>query len=193
MTGVVITWSADRHSGTIMGEDGVPVRFESDAILAQDAMRLQAGKPVTFELANQPRNCAVNVCLRPMSGEIRSGQPVLRYMGFEQSAGVREYHFQRIVPGELAINFKVFSEVALFTRNRVALQEGPALCLLRLKAELDRVPVAGAAAVIECRLGEPEMRQYLDAKQEAVKQRSQRHVHRPAPAAAAAKMAGSSW
>ena len=188
MTGIIVNLSGDRLSGTIMGEDGVPVRFESDAVLAHDAIRLEAGKAVNFEISTHHRTRAVNVSVRAIpTANLRDGrtpaQP-LRYMGFEQKAGVREYHFQRTLPGEMSVGYIVTSEVALFTRHRVALQEGPALCLLRLNSELERVG-ADPTRVNHCCLGEREMLEYLSSRPVPTKH----HSHRPGPARTAAAQA----
>jgi len=179
MTGIIVFLSADRLSGTILGEDGVRVRFNSDAVVAHDVMRLEAGKAVIFDLSAHQRSWAVNVSLQhvPNAQPGKSRElPMLRYMGFEQAEGVREYHFQRILPGEVAAHFIVTGEVALFTRHRVALQEGPSLCLVRLNAELDRATGATVPGpVVQCCLGERDMLQYLDTRQEAAKHRGPRH------------------
>jgi hypothetical protein len=66
-----------------------------------------------------------------------SVQPVeapvqLRYIGFDQAKNIREYKFEGVAAGEAATHFVVSADVGLFTKYRVALQEGPALCLKRL-------------------------------------------------------------
>jgi hypothetical protein len=63
----------------------------------------------------------------------------LRYMGFDQAENIREYKFESGAAGETAERFVVSADLALFTKYRVALQEGPALCLKKLTADLETV------------------------------------------------------
>lgn len=53
----------------------------------------------------------------------------LRYAGFSQAGGVREYRFRRIARGEEPREFIVNADMPLLAKHHVALQEGPALCL----------------------------------------------------------------
>ncbi len=61
----------------------------------------------------------------------------LRYMGFDQTKNIREYKFDGVAAGETAKHFVVSADLALFAKYRVGLQEGPALCLKRLAADLE--------------------------------------------------------
>jgi len=61
----------------------------------------------------------------------------LRYMGFDQTNNNREYRFDGAAAGETAKHFVVSADLALFVKYRVGLQEGPALCLKRLSADLE--------------------------------------------------------
>jgi hypothetical protein len=61
----------------------------------------------------------------------------LRYMGFDQTNNIREYKFDGVAAGETAKHFVVSANLALFANYRVGLQEGPALCLKRLLADLE--------------------------------------------------------
>src|SRR2546422_2325251 len=61
----------------------------------------------------------------------------LRYMGFDQTTNIREYMFDGLAAGETAKHFVVNADLTLFVRYRVGLQEGPALCLKRLSADLE--------------------------------------------------------
>ena len=63
----------------------------------------------------------------------------LRYIGFDQAKNIREYKFEGVAAGETDKHFVVSADVGLFTKYRVALQEGPALCLKRLSADLETV------------------------------------------------------
>ena len=61
----------------------------------------------------------------------------LRYMGFDQEKNIREYLFDGVAAGETAKHFVVSADLALFAKYHVGLQEGPALCLKRLSADLE--------------------------------------------------------
>ena len=61
----------------------------------------------------------------------------LQYMGFEQAENIRKYIFHRIAHGEETKVFEVSTDLALFRRNHVGLQEGPALCLRMLTGNLE--------------------------------------------------------
>ena len=60
----------------------------------------------------------------------------LRYMGFDQEKNSREYKFDGVAAGETTKHFVVSADLALFAKYRVGLQEGPALYLKRLAADL---------------------------------------------------------
>ena len=61
----------------------------------------------------------------------------LRYTGFDQAENIREYKFEGVAAGETAKHFVVSADLAMFVKYRVGLQEGPALCLKRLSADLE--------------------------------------------------------
>ena len=61
----------------------------------------------------------------------------LRYMGFDQEKNIREYMFDGLAAGETAKHFVVNADLTLFVRYHVGLQEGPALCLKKLSADLE--------------------------------------------------------
>jgi len=63
----------------------------------------------------------------------------LRYMGFDQTKNIREYKFDGVAAGETAKHFAVSADLALFAEYRVGFQEGPALCLKRLSADLEAI------------------------------------------------------
>jgi len=58
-------------------------------------------------------------------------------MGFDQAKNIREYRFDGVGAGETAKHFVVSADLALFVTYHVGLQEGPALCLKRLSADLE--------------------------------------------------------
>jgi hypothetical protein len=60
----------------------------------------------------------------------------LRYIGFDQAKNIREYRFESVAEG-VTQHFLVSADLALFAQYHVGLQEGPALCLKRLSADLE--------------------------------------------------------
>jgi hypothetical protein len=70
-------------------------------------------------LGNKPAGPAENLPQRTF----------LQYVGFSQAGSVREYRFRRITRGEDPQEFVVNAAMPLFAKHRVAIQEGPALCL----------------------------------------------------------------
>jgi hypothetical protein len=58
-------------------------------------------------------------------------------MGFDQAKNIREYRFDGVAKDEPTTHFVVSADLALFVRYHVGLQEGPALCLKKLSADLD--------------------------------------------------------
>jgi pyrroloquinoline quinone (PQQ) biosynthesis protein C len=66
----------------------------------------------------------------------------LVYMGFTQEAGVRCFHFQRILTqARLAnlpksVQFTLKADMALFMEYRIPVQDGPAICLQILNEAL---------------------------------------------------------
>ncbi len=61
----------------------------------------------------------------------------LRYVGFEHVKSLRVYRYEQISPGEEATAFIVSSDLTLFAKHGVGLQEGPVLCLHLLLDELE--------------------------------------------------------
>jgi hypothetical protein len=61
----------------------------------------------------------------------------LRYVGFNQAKNIRTYKFDGVTEGETTTHFVVSADLALFVRYHVGLQEGPALCLKKLSADLE--------------------------------------------------------
>lgn len=58
-------------------------------------------------------------------------------MGFTQLGSVREYVFHGVAHGEDTKVFVVSTDMALFLKHHLGVQEGPVLCLRRLRAELE--------------------------------------------------------
>lgn len=148
MTGRIKTLSAGSASGFITAQDGVSVYFHSSAVLEYDIAALSVGQLVTFDLVNGHYPRAANVCVQrhphvPGAQEKRQEAVQLRYLGFDQTGSTRVYRFQRASPGEQTATFIVTADLALFRNHRVGMQEGPALCMQILAAEL-----AGPASIL---------------------------------------------
>ena len=58
-------------------------------------------------------------------------------MGFNQAKNIREYKFDGVAEDETTTHFVVNADLALFGRYHVGVQEGPALCLKKLSADLE--------------------------------------------------------
>ena len=61
----------------------------------------------------------------------------LRYLGFDQTQNTRFYRFEKPVRGETALRFVITADLALFLEHRISLQEGPALCAVKLASDLE--------------------------------------------------------
>ena len=61
----------------------------------------------------------------------------LRYLGFDQKQNTRLYRFEKPVNGEAALRFIITADLALFLEHRIHLQEGPALCAVKLASDLE--------------------------------------------------------
>jgi len=138
MRGRIKSLNALRGEGVIQAENGECISFEFSAVLAYDVACMAVGALVSFDLPRRDDSSAVNVCIhRPQSPpEGAPRRPAsLRYVGFEQVQGLRAYRFERTVSGEDMKIVVVTTDLALFTRHRVLLQQGPGLCLRLLETE----------------------------------------------------------
>ena len=148
MTGRIKSLSAGSASGFITAEDGVTVCFHSSEVLAYDVTSLSVGQVVVFDVEGGDCLRATNVCVLRQQHVAdppakRQQTFPLRYMGFDQTESIRAYRFQRAAPGEETKTFIVTTDLALFRKHRVGIQEGPALCLQTLAACLagaDSIP-----------------------------------------------------
>ena len=60
----------------------------------------------------------------------------LRYMGFDQHDNTRAYKFDGFENGHLIEQLVVNTDLTLFLKHHVSIQEGPDLCARKLKADL---------------------------------------------------------
>jgi len=168
MTGTIKSLDVGSASGVITAEGGLSVGFSPSAVLAYDIPSLALGQVVSFDLEAGKHPTALNVLVqRAPEAANAHGKRLeitrLRYVGFEHQGNVRAYMFEEIAPGAEKRTFTVNADLALFTRHHVGMQEGPALCLHLLAAELD---MAGAAAgtSVQCSLSDREMLAYLASR-----------------------------
>src|SRR5713226_431749 len=184
MTGRIKNLSAGSDSGFIEAENGLRFHFDSCAVLAYDMTYLAVGQLVTFDLEAGGNPKAVNICLQrshqATHTEGKRKETTLRYVGFDQTKGIRTYRFERTAIGEETETFVVTTDMALFTKHHIGIQEGPALCLHLLVAELEAA--GGANGVrLQCTLSERHMQAYL-ASRPVPGTRNHKRVPRPAAA-----------
>ena len=180
MRGRIRILNAGSGKGVIQADNGDSIGFEFSAVLAYDVAFLAVGRWVSFDLEGNDGLSAINVCLHRLQYS-PEGTPQraasLRYMGFEQAGGIRSYRFERTTPGEEMKTLVVTTDIALLTRHRVLLQEGPRLCLRLLETE--------SAKVRESRytLTENDLVTFVAARLGAIKPLARRVWRRPRPAA----------
>src|ERR1039458_4054531 len=143
----------------------------------------------TSEMSSSIRSASANPCSRKrwnVVGE-KSRRPLavpsgpgadrykeitqLRYVGFRHLENLRRFRFERITPGGPTQCFEVAANLTLFHTLRIAIQEGPVLCMRVIAAELEAGRKWEDLAC--CPLTEQHMRDYL--------------ASRPAPGAKAPK------
>jgi hypothetical protein len=178
MTGRIKSLSARNESGFIEAENRLRFHFDSCAVLAYDVAFLAAGQPVSFDLEHGSE--AVNICLQrshPLPGaDGKRKETTLRYMGFDQMKSIRTYRFERTSLAEKTEIFAVNTDMALFTKHRIGIQEGPALCLHLLMVELD---ATGNGPQLESSLTEQHMLTYLASKPVARMRPHYKSIPRP--------------
>jgi len=138
MRGRIEILNAGNAEGVIQADNGDRISFEFSAVLAYDVARLEVGRWVSFNLEGSDGSSVVNVCLhrlQPAPQGAARGVASLRYVGFKQAGRIRSYKFERTTPEEEMKTVIVTTDVALFARHRVLLQEGPGLCLRLLETE----------------------------------------------------------
>jgi hypothetical protein len=166
MTGKIKSLNVESASGSIDAENGSRLNFDLGAVLAYDITNLAVGQLVTFDMDTSAGLKAVNICVQRSRSvarvEGKRETNSLRYMGFEQTASIRSYKFERTFLGEVAEIFVVTTDLALFAKHHVGIQEGPALCLHLLMTELD----AGLADRLrtECSLTDQDMLTHLASR-----------------------------
>lgn len=164
MTGRIETLGDGSTPGIITAEDGQAVPFDSAAVLAFDASSLAVGQMVTFELATgrHPKAANIYVTKSPVHEKHKDGLHP-RYVGFEQTGSIRAYRFEIMTPGRQTKTFIVNSDLTLFTRHHVGIQEGPTLCLHCLLEGLD-ADGALSQPLSDCALTDKDMLAHLASR-----------------------------
>jgi cold shock CspA family protein len=140
MTGKIKTLSAGCASGYIKAASGVTVFFHRSVIQPKETAALAIGQDVTFDIQEGHPPTAINLFLREKKrmseGEKRRLAAVqIRYLGFDQKGSSRCYKFQGISAGDHAISCVISTDLALFAKHNIGIQDGPVLCLEILGAE----------------------------------------------------------
>jgi len=144
LIGKIASYNPRTASGVIAPEFGEHFDFDISGVLEYDVSALAIGQMVNFDLQNRTPRAAINISVLTTSAlqhkpaghrEVASH----RYAGFDQQGNVRAYHFQRMAAGEEKQTITVDIDLDLFKRHHVVIQEGPAICLRLLTAELDVV------------------------------------------------------
>jgi hypothetical protein len=141
MHGTITRFSGKGTSGAIRSDDGGSFDFATAGVLAYDVASLAAGKLVDFEADGSSPPKAVNVSVQQSAGVHVSEDTYRdirrpRYVGFDQQGCVRTYRFERFTPGRQTEYFSLVTDMALFSRHKVRIQEGPGLCLHLLTSAL---------------------------------------------------------
>jgi hypothetical protein len=167
MLGTITKFSKLTTSGAIRSEQGVNFDFDLAGVLTYDVAALAEGKFVHFQAAGRSPCKATNVSLEPPVA-VHPGADrfkditQLRYVGFRHQEGVRHFRFERVTPGASTQCFEVAANLAIFHTFRIAIQEGPALCMRVIASELE----AGRnwQDLASCPLTEQQMRDYLERR-----------------------------
>jgi len=163
MLGTVTRISKMTATGTIRCEKGEIFDFDLAAVLTYDRAAMAEGKLVHFEPAGRTPCKALNVALEAPAAihpgaerykELRQ----LRYVGFQHRENRRTYRYERITPGAATQNFAVDADLALFHNYRIAIQDGPTLCMRILTARLEAGESSETMAC--CSLTEQHIRDY---------------------------------
>jgi hypothetical protein len=167
MLGTITRFSKLTTSGAIRSEGGEDFDFNLAGVLTYDVAALAEGKFVHFEAAGRSPSKAINVSLEPPAavhpGADRFKEITqLRYVGFQHLENRRHFRFERITPGAPTQCFEVAANLALFYTLRIAIQEGPVLCMRVIASELE----AGRKweDLASCPLTEQHMRDYLASR-----------------------------
>ena len=167
MLGTITRFSKVTTSGAIHSEHGEDLDFDLAGVLPYDVAGLAPGKFVHFEAAGRGLSKALNVSLEPPAAVHPGAERYkeitqLRYVGFRHLEDLRRFRFERITPGAPTQSFEVAANLEMFHTLRIAIQEGPVLCMRVLAAELEAGRKWEDLAC--CPLTEQHMRDYLTTR-----------------------------
>lgn len=142
MRGTIKKSIEDRHFGFIHADNGQEVFFHASAVAGQAfASRLWVKQwSLTWSAVRKDQRPPTFV--HSTSSRFPERAMRLQYMGFEQVKNIRAYLFHGSAPGEETKVFVVTTDLALFLKHHLGMQEGPAMCLRKLAGELGAVESA---------------------------------------------------
>lgn len=153
MTGRIEVLATAYKPGLITTNTGRE-RFQYSYQFAPGATDLEVGGLVAFELERGNIDTAIKVYALEKGDSplaVSSASPEVRYQGFEQKNDVRSFRFRAWRIGEENQDLVVSADLALFRKYGITIQEGPALCLRLIEAELQQ-PCVGQSSVRERKL-----------------------------------------
>ena len=62
----------------------------------------------------------------------------LRYLGFDQMNNARSFRYEVIAKGEAKRQMVITADMGLFLQHHIAIQDGPAVCAVKLTSDLER-------------------------------------------------------
>jgi hypothetical protein len=133
VTGTILQLPASTRSGLIQAEDGSRVAFPASAVHLESGA-LAVGLRVRFDCVGGWSDATVVFVLRDFLSDALLD---LRYTGFDQARNLRHYRFDAVGRGQAVRRFIVTADMELFLKHRVAMQEGPTLCLRKLMSDLE--------------------------------------------------------
>ncbi|RPJ59435.1 MAG: hypothetical protein EHM23_14110 [Acidobacteria bacterium] len=140
MTGRIDILATDDRPGRITTRTGVNRFHYAYELPPGGTEGLSVGGLVTFELKKGDDQMAVGVCPKDEAKASAGAESRLevRYQGFEQTNNVRAFKFQAWRTGQENQEAVVTVDLALLRKYGITIQEGPALCLRLLEAELQQ-------------------------------------------------------
>ena len=128
MTGRIKRLNGEHRSGLIETPGLLKFSFDWSSVLMHDLAYLNVGQLVSFDLKS---NEAVNICVQrrpiPVPADGKKQDFTFRYLGFDQTGGIRTHRFERTSFSESKM-FLVHTDTAMFARLHIGIQEGPTLC-----------------------------------------------------------------
>ena len=140
-TGTILRVGA--KGGLIRAKEGYVLSFVKASVLDPGFDALDEGQPVSFNIDSENDRRAFDVLRHfewgsdnPPAEGSGAGSPHLRYLGYEQEADVRTYHFSAVPKGGRLRTFRIDASIELLSKKHVPIQDAPALCVRALESEL---------------------------------------------------------